>query len=545
METRHMHKSLMLQQARHSRQANRRDKENKQSACHPDAISEKAHQKFRHVLQKQNLSHHVHQSKMTRPNCKENHSFMNISDKENQMGLTNKRVTKFAKNSRTSDLLRQNVNRLPDANLNIFISKHYQAFPQEPASNGTMVYPMPGSNDLQGEIKRNVFNDLTQKNNRKNCILLESTKQDDAYGESSMIMEESVEDYNAYKMKQSNSSLSIRDNLTIEEVQEGQQRTLYTEDYSDKEETQVREPCDPIEFFLENIETYYDQLIRERGEHGSIACGGDIFEVQKCLKKNMRVILFDWLLDLCHKWKMKLRTFIITITFTDAVLMRCTVTKEIFQLVGLACLFIAGKFEEIYPPSLEEYLDSCNNAYSREQLLQIETIILNSIQFNLVILNHLDILELNLKQKLTLNGRAIKIYRPEFSENESSVLHKVYDLAEMFLMICVYDHRVHCLDMNHVVDFCIINAIRFVDLEGNEFTYKGVSSQLLQGFRASGQDLQAFLDDIEGLDLQNYLAIEAMMKDMMKTVFDSRQYSIIIKYRQFFVKILKTYFNMA
>lgn len=303
-----------------------------------------------------------------------------------------------------------------------------------------------------------------------------------------------------------------------------------------------RLPCDPMEFCLDKIDAYYQKLISERGKGGSVACGGDIFSVQKFLKENMRVILFDWLLDLVQKWKMKTRTFILAITFTDAVLMRCTVTREIFQLVGMACLFIAGKFEEIYPPSLDEYLDCCGHAFSREQMLQIETIILNAVQFNLVILNHLDILELNLKQKLKLNSKNVRIHNPNFIADETQALERVSKIAHMFLILVLYDHKVHCLDMNQVVDFCVINALRFSQTGDVVFEYKGVIWS--GGFTREGAEVAAFLRKYGGLSLEGFQQIEGLMKQMMKGVFDSRQYGIIIKYRQFFIKILRTYFDM-
>lgn len=304
----------------------------------------------------------------------------------------------------------------------------------------------------------------------------------------------------------------------------------------------ARQPCDPMEFCLDKIDAYYQRLITERGKGGSVACGGDIFSVQKFLKENMRVILFDWLLDLVQKWKMKTRTFVLAITFTDAVLMRCTVTREIFQLVGMACLFIAGKFEEIYPPSLDEYLDCCGHAFSREQMLQIETIILNAVQFNLVILNHLDILELNLKQKLRLNSKNVRIHSPQFSQSETLALERASSVAHMFLILVLYDHRVHCLDMNQVVDFCVVNALRFTSTPDVSFEYKGAVWS--GGFSREGKEVSTFLQRLPGLPLKAFQKIEDLMKQMMKGVFDSRQYGIIIKYRQFFIKILRTYFDM-
>lgn len=524
METRHMTKSLYIQQQKYTRVQLKSKKENEKPGPHP--VGDNAQQKFKSLLQKQKNNLYPKKLKQFRAG-KENHSFVNVGNKENHMGYANNRNT--SKSGTMNGPLLRNTQRRGDSNLNISISKHCKTFASDKVSNMTSLHSL--ANKDGGKL-RNVFNPVN---------INEQTSRNQEEG-SNMIIEES--EMPKHKQVPSTSE-DFSEAKNFELTKKKALNKIYIESGSFfKEEAKVREPCDPMEFFLNSIGDYYDRLIQERGQNGSIACGGNIFEVQKCLKQNMRVILFDWLFDLCQKWKMKLRTFVITITFTDAVLIRCTVTKEIFQLVGLACLFIAGKFEEIYPPSLEEYLDSCNNAYSREQLLQIETIILNSIQFNLVILNHLDILEYNLKQRLEINGRAIKIYNSQFTTKEADILKKLNSLSEMFLMICLYDHRVHLMNMNAVVDFCIINALRFLEKGDLEISYRGVSSKILKKYSPNAKDVEIFLGCMDGMKIEEFKVVEKMMKEMMKTVFDSRQYSIIIKYRQFFVKILRTYFNM-
>lgn len=520
-----MHKSLFLQKQKYTRLQLKSKKENDKPLGRGEVLNENAHQKFKSLLQKQKNNLYSKKLKQLRVG-KENHSFVNVGNKENQMGLANSRKSQLGSQAMNPPILRK-----ADANLNISISKHCKSLGTDQQSNTTSLHQLA----KEAPDKRPALSPLDA-----------NVPSDKLHQEPSEIILEETENAAPKNSKSINSTVdALSEDKSFELTQKKTLTQLCLESgsfFADK--STAREACDPMEFFLDNIGDYYDRLISERGQAGSIACGGNIFDVQKCLKQNMRIILFDWLFDLCQKWKMKLRTFVITLTFTDAVLIRCTVTKEIFQLVGLACLFIAGKFEEIYPPSLEEYLDSCNHAYSREQLLQIETIILNSIQFNLVILNHLDILEYNLKQRLLINGRAIKIYDPQFSSHEKELLTKLNSLSEMFLMICLYDHRVHLMNMNSVVDFCIINAMRFLDQGECELTYRGVSSRLLKGFSHTGEDVEVFLGVMGGMGLIEFHIIEKMMKEMMKTVFDSRQYSIIIKYRQFFVKILRTYFDM-
>lgn len=524
METRQMHKSLLLQPNKFNIRNQRKNKENERMHHRSSLQEDQVNQKFKSLLNKQKTNLNTQQLRQLKGLGRENHSFVNISDKENHMNHANYVKERFGQlRMGNSNILRQNgVPKLN--NMNVSMSKHCLIASNEQKNNLTSIHNI---SELEHSSKA-VFNNNPDQNYTNK-------------------IDEEESDSTSFKQFKKLTSLHSTRNSTLSNLVSLNKlnlSTMITEDNKEFAKLNNRTRSDPMEFFLDNIGNYYDSIISEKGKNGSIACGGDIFRIQNSLKENMRIILFDWLLDLCQKWKMKLRTFIITITFIDAVLMRCTVTKDIFQLVGLACLFIAGKFEEIYPPSLEEYLESCNNAFSREQLLQIETIILNAIQFNLVILNHLDILELNLKQKLKINNKKIKIYGSDLTDEEQKVITKINNLSEMFLMICMYSHEIHLLNMNNVVDFCIINAIRFVDRQNNDICYKDVSSNYLNIFSLKGKDLSQFIEFIPEFSLEKFLNIEKIMKKMMKTVFDSRQYSIIIKYRQFFVKTLRTYFDM-
>ena len=45
-------------------------------------------------------------------------------------------------------------------------------------------------------------------------------------------------------------------------------------------------------------------------------------------------------------------------------------------MVGTAAMFIAAKFEEIYPPELGEFVYITDDTYSKKQVLRMEHLIL-------------------------------------------------------------------------------------------------------------------------------------------------------------------------
>ena len=59
------------------------------------------------------------------------------------------------------------------------------------------------------------------------------------------------------------------------------------------------------------------------------------------------------------------------------------VQKADVQLVGVAALLIATKYEEIYPPTVKDFIYLTDNTYSRPQILAMEQSILFHLQFEI------------------------------------------------------------------------------------------------------------------------------------------------------------------
>jgi cyclin B len=53
------------------------------------------------------------------------------------------------------------------------------------------------------------------------------------------------------------------------------------------------------------------------------------------------------------------------------------------QLVGVASLFIACKYEEIYPPDLKDFVYITDNAYTKDEVLEMEGRMLLSLTFDI------------------------------------------------------------------------------------------------------------------------------------------------------------------
>lgn len=79
----------------------------------------------------------------------------------------------------------------------------------------------------------------------------------------------------------------------------------------------------------------------------------------------MRGILLDWLVDVHLKFKLLPDTLFITINLIDRYLDKVPIPRTKLQLVGVASLFIACKYEEVYSvPHIKDLVYVCDKAYT-------------------------------------------------------------------------------------------------------------------------------------------------------------------------------------
>jgi hypothetical protein len=84
----------------------------------------------------------------------------------------------------------------------------------------------------------------------------------------------------------------------------------------------------------------------------------------------MRITLVDWMQEVCFEYGLKRGTFHTAVRLVDQHLCRSkgTVPRETYQLVGIAGLVVAAKFEEVTFPNLSDFSLAAGNAYSLEQI---------------------------------------------------------------------------------------------------------------------------------------------------------------------------------
>lgn len=80
----------------------------------------------------------------------------------------------------------------------------------------------------------------------------------------------------------------------------------------------------------------------------------------------MRGILHSWLVEVHLKFKLLPETLYIAINLIDRYLERRFVARNEYQLLGTTAMLIACKYEERYPPVIEDFVHITDNTYSRD-----------------------------------------------------------------------------------------------------------------------------------------------------------------------------------
>lgn len=97
----------------------------------------------------------------------------------------------------------------------------------------------------------------------------------------------------------------------------------------------------------------------------------------------MRAILVDWLVEVHSKFKLLPETIFLSVNLIDRYLEKEKVSWDRLQLVGVASMLIATKYEEIYAPEVKDFVFISDNAYTSEQILAMEYNILKVLNFNI------------------------------------------------------------------------------------------------------------------------------------------------------------------
>lgn len=168
-------------------------------------------------------------------------------------------------------------------------------------------------------------------------------------------------------------------------------------------------------------------------------------QTQEDLNNKMRSILVDWLVEVHHKFKLYPATLWLCVNILDRFLTKVPVKRGRLQLVGIAAFFIACKFEEVYPPEAKDFVHITDNAYSRQEMLAMESDILNALNYEILVPTGFNFLSRYLNCiRASENTRMVASYYAERNLQEPHMLEvkpHVFAAAALYAALCQQSQR--------------------------------------------------------------------------------------------------------
>ena len=144
------------------------------------------------------------------------------------------------------------------------------------------------------------------------------------------------------------------------------------------------------DYFHALVDDYGDDIFRYliKSEKVNICdyANKDIFDLQdkKYFNEKNRSIIFNWLVKNNFKWKLKDDTIFMAMNLMDRYISKYPTKNSEFQLIGISSYLIASKYEDIYPPYLDDLSQICNYIYSNDDIIKKEYEILSGLNFDIL-----------------------------------------------------------------------------------------------------------------------------------------------------------------
>lgn len=105
--------------------------------------------------------------------------------------------------------------------------------------------------------------------------------------------------------------------------------------------------------------------------------------IQTDVTPKMRGLLINWLIEVHLKFDLMPETLYLTVALLDRYLSLVKIKKKELQLVGLASLLLASKYEDFWHPKVKDLISISAESYTRKQMLEMEKSILKNLKFRL------------------------------------------------------------------------------------------------------------------------------------------------------------------
>ena len=269
--------------------------------------------------------------------------------------------------------------------------------------------------------------------------------------------------------------------------------------------TRINNPKDPqinTEYLLE----MYQNLLLEEKEIKSLF---GYMKTQTDINEKMRAMLIDWIIDVHFKFKLKSDTLFLTVWLIDKYLSLKKIKRGKLQLIGVTCMLIACKYEEIYSPEVFDFVYITENSYEKKDIINLELEILTMLEFNVTVPTSNSFYEI-ISSLLCFNTQEFflgKYLLELFLLDYRSLRYKPSEIANTVCFIIVIHRR--------------NNDITYLSESANDFIYNYTNNEMM--YKDCSRDISFLLEHIDSTQLvsvkKKYLTTACHRVGRVKKIF--------------------------
>lgn len=229
------------------------------------------------------------------------------------------------------------------------------------------------------------------------------------------------------KINQKKSTLSLSRNYSsntllpsISEIDES--RTIQSQQKENKINSQILKK-QKVTINPQLVPEYSDEILSYLLENELINVPdySKLFEKQEKINERTRGILIDWICYVHHKFSLLPETLFLSLNIIDQYTTLAYIDISQYQLVAIAAMLIASKYEEYYAPEIKDFIVVTKGLFSKDQIIKMEYSILCKLKFDIL---------------FTSSYKFLEYFYIICSENENK---KLFHLAQYILEISQMD----------------------------------------------------------------------------------------------------------
>lgn len=167
--------------------------------------------------------------------------------------------------------------------------------------------------------------------------------------------------------------------------------------------------------------------------------------LQPAVTPEMRAILINWMMMVHQRFQLLQETLFLAVSLTDRFLQVQSVSRSKLQLLGVSAIFVAGKFEEMMPPTLGDMIYVTDGAYQSKEVLRMEQQILRTLDWSL--------------------GRPLPLHFLRRNSKAAQADIVEHNLAKLVLELCLLDYPMAWVRPSEQAAAALCLSLRLFDRE--------------------------------------------------------------------------------